>query len=37
MNGLLSHTEGLVKSALVCLQDNSNGDGKYSFLVIMKD
>lgn len=29
MNGMLSHTEGLIKSALTCLQENLKSGGEY--------
>lgn len=31
MNGLLSHTEDLIKTALKCLQDASVGDGNSAY------
>jgi hypothetical protein len=35
MNGLLSHTEDLIKTALKCLQDSSVGDGNSTFFLTL--
>lgn len=35
MNGLLSHTEDLIKTALKCLQDSSIGDGNSTLFLTL--